>query len=171
MTQKTEAQSPDLKQTKVQVSSSWKHSDGCFMHWILYETRCCSLFRNRKAYFYQSLLRDKHCPCFTNCSPVEFMFFFALTDISPSEDQVHRWPNISFLHHLLLTQIYFGIMSPATGAGSFCWWRQFFFLHMVFWACMPAGYTSRECALMWVCAVYHDGECSIASVMLVERGH
>lgn len=78
-----------------------------------------------------------------------------------------------FLHHLLLTQIYFGIMSTAKGAGSFCWWRssQFFSLHMVFRACMPASYTSCECALMWVCAVYHDGECSIASVMLVERGH
>lgn len=171
MTRKTEAQSLDLKQTKVQVSSSWKHSDGCFMHWILYETGCCSLCRNRKAYFYQSLLRDKHCPCFTNCSPVEFMFFFALTDISPSEDRVHRWPNSIFFASSPSHSDLFWNHEPSDGGRFFLLVTPVFFLHMVFWACMPAGYTSRECALMWVCAVYHDGECSIASVMLVERGH
>lgn len=101
------------------------------------------------------------CSYFTNCSPVKCMFSFAFTDISPSEDQVHRWPHSSF--YTIFFWLRF-ILEP------FVLWRGHALLTVEF--CQLVWLWAIHCmyCFVYTCgclhAVYHDRECSTASVTL-----
>lgn len=139
--------------------------------------RCCGMGCNRKcaseapavAVTEVSLRINKlSCPYFANCSPVECIFPFALADIfhlkiKSTDGQIALL--FFFLHHLVLPQVYFGSISSAKGTGSsVCELLPVF----LFGVCVTVSPCWLLCVSTRGCvhAVYHDGECSAAGVML-----
>lgn len=107
-------------------------------------------FRNRKAYFYQSLLRDKHCPCsptvplWSSCFSLLSLTFQHLK-IESTDGQIALFCIISFSLRFILES-----WAQHRGQVLFVGDASFF---PSYGALMPASYTSRECALVGVCCL------------------
>lgn len=83
------------------------------------------------------------CLYFTNYSYVKCLFSSAFTDISLSDDQVHRWPNSSFTPSF-----------SAWGLFSACWGDQFFYLWSFASLCDCEPYMACTECVHWLLCVH-----------------